>query len=103
MTVSLSLSSDGDSANNTYEWCDPSAAPQQEILQNLPISFISWWIDLFEKNELVMIKDLEEIRTEYPAAYAVLKPQKIERLAADRSFRMASWWASSAWTIRTQI
>lgn len=73
---------DGDSANNTYEWCDPSAAPQQEILQNLPISFISWWIDLFEKNELVMIKDLEEIRTEYPAAYAVLKPQKIERLAA---------------------
>lgn len=73
---------DGDSANNTYEWCDPSAAPQQEILQNLPISFISWWIDLFEKNELVMIRDLEEIRTEYPAAYAVLKPQKIERLAA---------------------
>ena len=48
---------DGDSANNTYEWCDPSAAPQQEILQNLPISFISWWIDLFEKNELVMIRD----------------------------------------------
>ena len=73
---------DGDSVNNTYEWCDPSMVPQREILQNLPVSFLSWWIELFEKNELVMIGDLEEIRAEYPAAYAVLKPQKIERLAA---------------------
>lgn len=73
---------DGDSVNNTYEWCDPSMVPQREILQHLPVSFLSWWIELFEKNELVMIGDLEEIRAEYPAAYAVLKPQKIERLAA---------------------
>ena len=73
---------DGDSVNNTYEWCDPSMVPQREILQNLPVSFLSWWIELFEKNELVMIGDLEEIRAEYPATYAVLKPLKIERLAA---------------------
>lgn len=94
---------DGDSANNTYEWCDPSAAPQQEILQNLPISFISWWIDLFEKNELVMIKDLGRSGPSIPLPMQCSSRRRSSGWLPDRSFRMASWWAFSAWTIRTRI
>lgn len=42
---------------------------------------IGWWIKEFEENNIVVINDLEEIRTKYPAAYATLKPQDISTLA----------------------
>lgn len=73
---------DKDTANNTYEWCAENVEPQKDILQNVPLEGIDWWIQLFENNDLVTIRDLESIRTNYPMAYAILKPQHIERLVA---------------------
>lgn len=69
-------------ANNTYEWCRPEVMKQKEILQNVPLTSMDWWIHLFQRNDIVVIKDLEEIRTKYPAAYAILKPQNITSLVA---------------------
>ena len=69
-------------ASNTYEWCAPDALPQKDILQNLPHSSLQWWLDAFSKRQLIVIKDIEEIRTEYPISYAILKPQGIRTLTA---------------------
>ena len=68
--------------NNTYEWCSEGVTAQQEILQNVPLSTIDWWMELFSENKVVLIPDLEEIRTKYPVSYALLKPQNINTLAA---------------------
>ena len=71
-----------DSTDNTYEWCREGVTPQREILQKVPLSSIDWWMDLFGKNKVVVIRDVEEIRTRYPVAYAILKPQSVSSLAA---------------------
>lgn len=73
---------DNQVASNTYEWCSEHAAPQKELLQNVPISAIDWWLALFANNEVTLISDLEDIRTSYPESYALLKPQDIHSLAA---------------------
>ena len=72
---------DGDKTSNTYEWCAEGVTPQKQILKNEPLESIGWWIKEFEENNIVVINDLEEIRTKYPAAYATLKPQDISTLA----------------------
>lgn len=69
-------------ANNTYEWCREHVVPQKEILQEVPLSDIQGWIDLFQEKDAVIIPDLEKIRTESPTLYAILKPQNIHSLTA---------------------
>ena len=69
-------------ANNTYEWCRDGVVPQKDILQDVPLSDIQGWIDLFREKDAVIIPDLEAIRTESPTLYAILKPQDISSLIA---------------------
>ena len=73
---------DGVRVSNTYEWCADGVAPQKNLLQNENLEIVSWWMEAFEQNKGVMIRQLEEIRGQYPAAYALLKPQGITTLAA---------------------
>lgn len=73
---------EGSLAHNTYEWCASASFPQKDVLQNVPLSSIDWWIQLFRENEVVTIPDIEELRTAYPVAYAILKPQHISQLVA---------------------
>lgn len=68
--------------SNTYEWCVEGCESQKEILQNEPIESVDWWLEAFKQNDLIFIKDVEEIKTEYPTTYAILKPQNITSLAA---------------------
>ncbi len=68
-------------ATNTYEWCEKGVAPQKDLLQNIPMSAIDWWISLFDRDKVTIISDLEDIRKEYPESYAILKPQDIQCLA----------------------
>lgn len=49
-------------ANNTYEWCSEGIFPQKEVLQNVPISYMSCWQKMFERREDVVIDNLESIR-----------------------------------------
>lgn len=72
--------------DNTYEWCAKGIKPQKDFLQNEPITSLQWWFDAFERDELLIIKDLEEIKTQYPSTYAVLKPQDITSLAVGPIF-----------------
>lgn len=67
---------------NTYEWCADGVKPQRELLQNVPLSSVDWWLQLFENGRVTVIDDLESIRLRYPESYAILKPQDISSLAA---------------------
>lgn len=73
---------DNGTTSNTYEWCSQNATPQRDVLQHVSLSAIDWWMAMFAKDEVTVIPDLEEIRTIYPEAYAILKPQDITSLAA---------------------
>lgn len=72
---------DADMMSNTYEWCKQGIVAQKDILQQESIDGIDWWIKKFQKNQVVVIEDLESIRTQHPVTYALLKPQDISSLA----------------------
>ena len=71
----------GEITHNTYEWCASGVWMQKEILQSMSVKHIDWWVDKFQKEENVLIQDLEEIRTSHPALYAILKAQNIQGIA----------------------
>ncbi len=67
--------------SNTYEWCEKGVVPQKDMLQHETQDGIDWWMQLFQQNKVVVIENLEDIRTKYPVSYAILKPQDISTLA----------------------
>ncbi|MDO4710370.1 MAG: EAL domain-containing protein [Peptostreptococcaceae bacterium] len=71
-----------DTISNTYEWCAEGVSPQKDLLQNEPIATIRSWWQVFQNNDPVMIKDLEDIKESHPELYAGLKPQDIRSLVA---------------------
>lgn len=66
--------------SNTYEWCAADVKPQKDILCDLSLSDIDYWVEIFSQGKAVEISDIEEIRNEYPTTYSLLKPQNIESL-----------------------
>lgn len=68
--------------DNTYEWCREGVESQKDILQKVPLSSIDWWMQVFSRDEVILIRDLEDIRAQYPMVYAMLKPQNVNTLAA---------------------
>ena len=68
--------------NNTHEWTAPGISPQLEKLQQLVLSLISDWLPFFEKNDCIIIDDVEQLQKTNPAAYATLHAQEITSLIA---------------------
>lgn len=68
--------------NNTHEWTAPGISPQLEKLQQLDMSLISDWLPFFEKNDCIIIDDVEQLQKTNPAAYATLHAQEITSLIA---------------------
>lgn len=68
--------------NNTHEWTAPGISPQLEKLQQLDLSLISDWLPFFEKNDYIIIDDVEQLQKTNPAAYATLHAQEITSLIA---------------------
>lgn len=66
--------------NNTHEWTAPGISPQLEKLQQLDLSLISDWLPFFEKNDCIIIDDVEQLQKTNPAAYATLHAQEITSL-----------------------
>lgn len=64
--------------SNTYEWCAEGITAEIDNLQNLPPSEFMSWIEAFERNEIVVIPDIEEIRDSQPELYSFLAPQNIK-------------------------
>ena len=68
--------------NNTHEWTAPGISSQLEKLQQLDLSLISDWLPFFEKNDCIIIDDVEQLQKTNPAAYATLHAQEIISLIA---------------------
>ncbi len=66
--------------DNTYEWCAKGVSHEIDTLQNIPITIIDRWIPCFDKDECVIIEDLEQIKDTSPEEYAILKPQNIQSM-----------------------
>ncbi len=68
--------------DNTYEWCAEGIEPQIDILQNVPPEYCATWYDAFKRKQVVIIKDIEEIRETEPLVYEILKPQNVTSLVS---------------------
>lgn len=71
----------GGEYGNTYEWCAAGVEPQIDNLRQLDFDVVKIWIERFQYNENVIIRNLEDIKESDPAMYDCLKPQDITRLA----------------------
>lgn len=71
-----------DRMRNTYEWCAPGVVPQKEILQDESVDSIQCFLPILEKQNVIVIRDVEEIGKKYPAAYAFFKSLAISSFAA---------------------
>ncbi len=66
--------------DNTFEWCAEGVSAESDNLQNLPIGDMQMWYDSFEKQENIIITDVEHIKDINPVIYNYLKPQNINSL-----------------------
>lgn len=72
--------------DNTYEWCKEGVIPQKENLQSVPFEAVEIWYRSFDKNQSVIIKDLEQVKETDPLQYDYLAPQDIQTLVVSPLF-----------------
>lgn len=68
--------------HNTFEWCDQGVTPHRQNLQNVPSAVLSRWMPFFEKNQSVILMNIEPLQETYPLEWEILKGQEIQRLIA---------------------
>jgi signal transduction histidine kinase/ActR/RegA family two-component response regulator len=66
--------------SNIYEWCREGVTPQKDILQKQDIHYIDGWRPSFDKQQNEVVEDIETIRLNRPAEYALLKKQDIHSI-----------------------
>lgn len=71
-----------DSWNNTYEWCAPNISPQKNSLQGIPQKILYRWMEMFQRNQSVIIYNVEALQNVSPMEYSILQRQGIQRLIA---------------------
>ncbi len=76
------FSKDNKSINNTYEWCRDGVEPQIAFLQNIDISAISRWMELFKSKGEVFISQVSSELDKSSLEYEILEQQQIETLIA---------------------
>lgn len=69
-------------ASNTYEICAEGVAPQKELLQNLPLETMSFWMEQFAARGYIKIDNIEELGGDRQLEYDILKKQGISSLMA---------------------
>lgn len=66
--------------SNDYEWCAEGVESQKDILQGIPISIFKRWLSVFEKQECLVMQDVEAYRESDPEEYELLSIQGIHSL-----------------------
>lgn len=64
----------------TFEHCAEGVQPQTVLQQNLDLAQAPYWLEHLQKNESVMISNLESIRETRLSEYQMLKAQEITNL-----------------------
>lgn len=68
--------------DNTFEWCSNQTFSEKDMLKDIPEHLFGSWIQAFNRNENVVISDIEAIRKTDPDTYSLLKLQNIHSLVA---------------------
>ncbi|MEP3836901.1 MAG: ATP-binding protein [Algibacter sp.] len=67
--------------SNTYEWCAKDIEPEIENLQNIPIDYITHWLDAHKKGEAFYVEDVSLLEDDGEFGLrAILEPQGIKSL-----------------------
>ena len=60
---------------NTYEWCAPSASSEKASFQYATWNTVEPWLPVFERDQCVVVEDVEELKDINPLEYNWLKAQ----------------------------
>ena len=67
--------------NNTYEWCGIDINPEIDNLQNVPLEYISYWVDEHKKGNAFYVKNTNELPNDGPDSLrGIIEPQGIKSL-----------------------
>lgn len=62
---------------NTFEWCANGVAPQIDNLTEIFPSDMLYWLEVFGRGETIVIPNIEDVKTQMPSEYELLKAQSI--------------------------
>lgn len=68
--------------DNTFEWCAVNVQPQMDNLQNVPPEAISRWMEIFDREQSVIILNMAPLREQSPDEWRILSHQGIQRVIA---------------------
>lgn len=71
-----------DTWNNTFEWCADGITSQKDSLQGISPEIMRRWLEPFEKNQSVIIYNIDALRKSSPLEYQALQMHGIQRLIA---------------------
>lgn len=75
------LSADGQTLDNTHEWCAEGVEPQIQNLQKLPATTFPWWMEKLRRFENIHIPRVADLPAEARAERELLAAQSIQSLA----------------------
>ena len=64
--------------SNSHEWCRQGITPQKENLQNIPTSFLPWWMDKIINKQSISIEHVSELPPEASKEKEILEAQEIK-------------------------
>ncbi len=70
--------------DNTYEWCGKGTLSEKDLLQHLPVTWLGTWKQKLERDEIIVISDMKEIKDEAPDIFEVLAAQKVESVIVSK-------------------
>ena len=62
---------------NTFEWCANGVAPQIDNLTEIVPADMPYWLEVFDCGETIVIPNIEDVKTQMPSEYEILKTQSI--------------------------
>lgn len=55
---------EAETAGNIFEWLAPGIIPRKDSLQDIPLNYVSWWINKIKDERLINCQDIEDISDE---------------------------------------
>ena len=62
---------------NTFEWCANGVAPQIDNLTEIVPADMPYWLEGFGRGETIVIPNIEDVKTQMPSEYEILKTQSV--------------------------
>ena len=62
---------------NTFEWCANGVAPQIDNLTEIVPADMPYWLEVFGRGETIVIPNIEDVKTQMPSEYEILKTQSV--------------------------